>query len=46
MEECVTLQVPSVVDVELGNSWGEAKQTLSDKPWTRGLSSGHSEQPN
>ena len=42
----VTLQVPSVVDVELGNSWGEAKQTLSDKPWTRGLSSGHSEQPN
>jgi DNA polymerase I-like protein with 3'-5' exonuclease and polymerase domains len=46
MEECVDLQVPSVVDVELGNSWGEAKQTLSDKPWTRGLSSGHSEQPN
>ena len=46
MEECVTLQVPSVVDVELGASWGEAKLTFADKPWTRGLKSGHSEQQN
>jgi DNA polymerase I-like protein with 3'-5' exonuclease and polymerase domains len=42
MEECVQLEVPSVVDAELGPNWGEAKQTLSDKPWTRGLKAKHS----
>jgi DNA polymerase I-like protein with 3'-5' exonuclease and polymerase domains len=46
MQDCVSLEVPSVVDAELGPSWGQAKQTLSDKPWTRGIKSGHSEQPN
>ena len=45
MQDCVSLEVPSVVDAELGPSWGQAKQTLSDKPWTRGVKSGHSEQP-
>jgi len=25
MESCVTLEIPSVVDVEIGTSWGEAK---------------------
>ena len=42
MEDCVKLEVPSVVDAELGPNWGEAKQTLSDKPWTRGLKAKHS----
>jgi DNA polymerase I-like protein with 3'-5' exonuclease and polymerase domains len=43
MQDCVKLEVPSVVDAELGPNWGEAKQTLSDKPWTRGLKHNHSE---
>ena len=46
MQDCVSLEVPSVVDAELGPNWGQAKQTLSDRPWTRGVKSGHSEQPN
>ena len=46
MQDCVSLEVPSVVDAELGPNWGQAKQTLSDRPWTRGIKSGHSEQPN
>ena len=43
METCVDLKVPSIVDAEFGATWGEAKQTFSDKPWTRGLSDNHSE---
>ena len=42
METCVSLEVPSIVDAELGPNWGEAEQTLSDKPWTRGLRDNHS----
>jgi DNA polymerase I-like protein with 3'-5' exonuclease and polymerase domains len=42
MENCVTLEVPSVVDSEFGPTWGEAKKTFSDKPWTRGLKANHS----
>lgn len=42
METCVELAVPSVVDSEFGPTWGDAKQTFSDKPWTRGLSDNHS----
>ncbi len=37
METCVDLEVPSVVDAEFGPNWGEAKQTFTEKPWTRGL---------
>lgn len=43
METCVDLQVPSVVDAEFGPNWGEAKQTFTEKPWTRGLNHNHSE---
>lgn len=42
MECCVDLAVPSVVDAEFGLTWGEAKQTFTDKPWTRGLKHNHS----
>jgi DNA polymerase I-like protein with 3'-5' exonuclease and polymerase domains len=42
METCVQLQVPSIVDAEFGPNWGKAKQTFSDKPWTRGLKHDHS----
>ena len=42
METCVSLQVPSLVDAEFGTNWGEAKQSFSDKPWTRGLQEKHS----
>ncbi len=42
MEECVQLEVPSVVDAEFGPNWGQAKQTFTEKPWTRGLKSNHS----
>lgn len=31
MENCVQLEIPSVVDAELGPSWGEATQPLEDK---------------
>jgi len=43
METCVKLEVPSVVDAEFGPNWGEAKQTFTEKPWTRGLRHNHSE---
>ena len=43
METCVKLEVPSVVDAEFGPNWGEAKQTFTEKPWTRGLKHDHSE---
>ena len=33
MENCVDLEVPSVVDAEFGPNWGEARKTLADKPW-------------
>lgn len=42
METCVDLEVPSVVDAEFGPNWGEAKQTFTEKPWTRGLKHNHS----
>jgi len=43
METCVKLEVPSVVDAEFGPNWGEAKQTFTEKPWTRGLKHNHSQ---
>jgi DNA polymerase I-like protein with 3'-5' exonuclease and polymerase domains len=43
METCVKLEVPSVVDAEFGPNWGKAKQTFTEKPWTRGLRHNHSE---
>jgi DNA polymerase I-like protein with 3'-5' exonuclease and polymerase domains len=43
MQDCVKLEVPSVVDAEFGPNWGEAKQTFTEKPWTRGLRGNHSE---
>jgi DNA polymerase I-like protein with 3'-5' exonuclease and polymerase domains len=43
MENCVKLEVPSIVDAEFGPNWGEAKQTFTEKPWTRGLTGNHSE---
>jgi DNA polymerase I-like protein with 3'-5' exonuclease and polymerase domains len=30
MQDCVALEVPSVVDAELGPSWGEATKSLSE----------------
>lgn len=30
MENCVEMEIPSVVDAELGPSWGEAKLSISD----------------
>ena len=44
METCVQLSVPSVVDMDIGPSWGEAKTVFSDRPWSRGLSGGNSKQ--
>jgi len=43
MQECVSLEVPSIVDAEFGPNWGEAKQTFTEKPWTRGLKHKHSQ---
>lgn len=43
MQDCVSLEVPSIIDAEFGPNWGEAKKTFSDKPWTRGLKHNHSE---
>tara|TARA_R110002110_G_scaffold55933_7_gene159383 strand:+ start:11313 stop:13229 length:1917 start_codon:yes stop_codon:yes gene_type:complete len=43
MQDCVELEVPSIIDAELGPNWGEAKTTFSDKPKTRGLRDNHSE---
>ena len=40
MEHCVELSVPTLVDAELGPSWGEAKKTFTDRPWSRGLTEG------
>jgi hypothetical protein len=42
METCVSLQVPSLVDAEFGDNWGDAKKTFGDKPWTRGVLEQHS----
>jgi len=33
MENCVKLEVPSVVDAEFGPNWGEAKQPFTEKLW-------------
>jgi DNA polymerase I-like protein with 3'-5' exonuclease and polymerase domains len=44
MENCVPLEVPSVVDGEFGPNWGEAKSTFSDRPWTSGASGGYAKQ--
>lgn len=44
MEHCVELAVPSIVDAEFGPTWGEAKTTFTDRPWTRGLSGGNAPQ--
>jgi DNA polymerase I-like protein with 3'-5' exonuclease and polymerase domains len=41
METCAQLEIPSVVDAEFGPNWGEAKQTFTEKPWTRGLKHNH-----
>jgi DNA polymerase I-like protein with 3'-5' exonuclease and polymerase domains len=43
MQDCVQLKVPSIVDAEFGPNWGEAKQSFTEKPWTRGLKSKHSQ---
>jgi len=43
MQDCVSLEVPSIIDAEVGPNWGEAKQTFSEKPKTRGLKHNHSE---
>ena len=40
METCIELEVPSKVDVEYGESWGEAKTAFTDKPWRRSISDG------
>ena len=40
MENCVELEVPSEVDIEYGNSWGEAKTVFTDKPWQRSIDNG------
>lgn len=44
MENCVELSVPSIVDGEFGPTWGEAKTTFSDRPWTAGASGGYAKQ--
>ena len=43
MQDCVGLEVPSIIDAEFGPNWGEAKTTFSEKPKTRGLKHNHSE---
>tara|TARA_R110002020_G_scaffold213289_4_gene420030 strand:+ start:6135 stop:8054 length:1920 start_codon:yes stop_codon:yes gene_type:complete len=40
MENCIELEVPSKVDIEYGNSWGEAKTVFTDKPWRRSIKDG------
>jgi len=30
MENCVELEIPSVVDAEIGPSWGEAKASVEE----------------
>jgi len=41
MENCVQMEVPSLVDAEFGPNWGEAKKTFADKPWSRGVKDGN-----
>ena len=33
MQECVKLEVPSVVDAEIGKNWGEALLAPEDVSW-------------
>jgi len=40
MENCVDLEIPSQVDVEYGDNWGEAKTVFTDKPWQRSIEDG------
>ena len=40
MENCIELEVPSKVDVEYGESWGDAKTVFTDKPWRRSIADG------
>ena len=40
MENCVELEIPSKVDIEYGDSWGEAKTVFTDKPWRRSIDDG------
>jgi DNA polymerase I-like protein with 3'-5' exonuclease and polymerase domains len=40
MENCVELEIPSKVDIEYGDSWGEAKTVFTDKPWQRSIEDG------
>ena len=40
MENCISLEIPSKVDIEYGDSWGTAKTTFTDKPWRRSIEDG------
>lgn len=40
MESCVDLEIPSKVDIEYGDSWGDAKTVFTDKPWQRSIADG------
>ena len=40
MEHTLELKVPSKVDVEYGESWGDAKTVFTDKPWRRSIADG------
>ena len=40
MESCISLEIPSKVDIEYGDSWGTAKTTFTDKPWRRSIEDG------
>jgi DNA polymerase I-like protein with 3'-5' exonuclease and polymerase domains len=33
MQDCVQLEVPSVVDAEIGDNWGEAVKQISEVTW-------------
>ena len=35
MQDCVKLEVPSVVDAEIGKNWGEAVETFTDYTWKK-----------
>ena len=35
MENCVDLEVPSIVDAEFGGNWGEAKKELTEDLWKK-----------
>ena len=43
MQDCVKLEVPSIVDAEFGPNWGEAKQIFTEKRWLRGIKDGGTE---